>query len=60
MAVEYGALRAELRLTDGNLNRHLKVLEDAELVPSSWQTGRGRPKTWITITDIGRRAPRPS
>ncbi|SDE92640.1 Winged helix DNA-binding domain-containing protein [Blastococcus fimeti] len=53
VAVEFGAIRDELRLTDGNLNRHLKVLEDARLVASSRQTGRGRPKTWVTITAAG-------
>jgi DNA-binding MarR family transcriptional regulator len=56
VAIEFGALRDELRLTDGNLNRHLKVLEDAQLVASSRRTGRGRPKTWVTITDTGRKA----
>ena len=54
VAMEFGSIRNELRLTDGNLNRHLKVLEDAELVSSSRETGRGRPRTWVTITATGR------
>lgn len=53
VAIEFGAIRDALRLTDGNLNRHLKVLEDAQLVTSSRQTGRGRPKTWVQITAAG-------
>jgi DNA-binding MarR family transcriptional regulator len=56
VAIEFGAIRDELRLTDGNLNRHLKVLEDARLVTSSRQTGRGRPKTWVSITPAGAEA----
>ncbi|MEU8897465.1 transcriptional regulator [Nocardia sp. NPDC048505] len=54
VALEFGSLREQLHLTDGNLNRHLKVLEDAALVAARRTTGRGRPKTWITITDPGR------
>lgn len=56
VAIEFAAIRNELHLTDGNLNRHLKVLEDAELVASTRQTGRGRPKTWVSITPAGRKA----
>jgi DNA-binding MarR family transcriptional regulator len=56
VAFEFGGLRDELRLTDGNLNRHLKVLEEAGLVTSDRHTGRGRPKTWVTITPTGRKA----
>lgn len=56
VAIEFGAIRDELRLTDGNLNRHLKVLAEAELVTSSRQSGRGRPKTWVRITEAGGKA----
>ncbi|WP_194819745.1 transcriptional regulator [Nocardia sp. XZ_19_385] len=56
VAMEFGVLRDQLRLTDGNLNRHLKVLEDAALITARRSTGRGRPKTWLTITDPGRAA----
>ena len=54
VAMEFAAIRDELRLTDGNLNRHVKVLEDAGLVSSRRETGRGRPRTWISITPEGR------
>lgn len=56
VAMEFGAIRDELRLTDGNLNRHVKVLEDAGLVSSRRETGRGRPRTWISISAAGRAA----
>ncbi|MGW0250316.1 transcriptional regulator [Nocardia goodfellowii] len=56
VALEFGVLRDQLRLTDGNLNRHLKVLEDAAFVTARRSTGRGRRKTWLTITDSGRTA----
>lgn len=53
VSIEFGALRDNLHLTDGNLNRHLKVLETAGFVSSERQTGRGRPKTWVMITRAG-------
>lgn len=56
VAMEFGALREALHLTDGNLNRHLKVLVEAGLVGSERSAGVGRPKTWVTITDAGRGA----
>ncbi len=53
-----GLLFSELRdlcaLTDGNLNRHLKVLEEAGLV-EIWKGFRqNRPQTLIRMTVIGR------
>ena len=42
-------------LTDGNLNRHLAVLEEAKLVIASRKAGRGRPQTMVTMTAMGRR-----
>ncbi len=53
VAVEFAALREALQLTDGNLNRHLKVLQTAGHLETERQTGRGRPKTWVTITKQG-------
>ncbi|MFD1815578.1 transcriptional regulator [Rhodococcus gannanensis] len=55
VTLEFGALRDTLHLTDGNLNRHLKVLRDAGLV-STERRGSGRSKTWVGITDPGRAA----
>ncbi|WP_282785622.1 MULTISPECIES: transcriptional regulator [unclassified Nocardia] len=56
VSMEFGVLRDNLRLTDGNLNRHLKVLEQAGLITGNRVTGRGRPKTWLAITAAGRDA----
>jgi len=56
VALEFGAIRDNLRLTDGNLNRHLAVLQTAGLVDRRRETGRGRPRTWLTITGSGRTA----
>lgn len=54
--MEFGILRDTLHLTDGNLNRHLKVLEEAGLITTTRKTGKGRPKAWIAITAAGRGA----
>ena len=53
VAMEFGIVRDTLHLTDGNLNRHLKVLEDAGYLDSQRVTGKGRPKTWLSITEAG-------
>jgi DNA-binding transcriptional ArsR family regulator len=42
-------------LTDGNLNRHLLVLEDAGLVNVSKNHDGSRPHTVCRITALGRR-----
>lgn len=55
-SMQFGLLRDALQLTDGNLNRHLKVLADAGLVDSKRTEGKGRTRTWLTITDSGRKA----
>jgi DNA-binding MarR family transcriptional regulator len=42
-------------LTDGNLSRHLAVLEDAKLVSISKGHDRNRPQTICRITSSGRK-----
>jgi DNA-binding MarR family transcriptional regulator len=54
--VEFGYLREALDLTPGNLNRHLAVLEDAGLVSIVKGYAGRRPKTWVRITRLGRKA----
>ncbi|MGC5164490.1 transcriptional regulator [Rhodococcus sp. DT1] len=49
-------LRETLHLTNGNLNRHLEVLVDAGLLESTREEGKGRTRTWVTITPSGRAA----
>jgi DNA-binding MarR family transcriptional regulator len=42
-------------LTDGNLNRHLVVLEEAGLVTTKRAATTGRPQTVVAMTPAGRR-----
>ena len=51
----FGELKQLCGLTDGNLNRHLWVLEDAKLVTAAKSADRGRPHTICRITPLGRR-----
>ena len=52
---DFAALKRTLELTDGNLSRHLAVLEDAGYVKID-KTYEGRkPKTWVAVTAAGRR-----
>jgi predicted ArsR family transcriptional regulator len=51
----FGELKQLCGLTDGNLNRHLTVLEEARLVVTVKGLERGRPQTVCRITALGRR-----
>jgi DNA-binding HxlR family transcriptional regulator len=51
----FGELKQLCALTDGNLNRHLTVLEDAKLVVTTKGVEQGRPQTVCRITPLGRR-----
>jgi DNA-binding HxlR family transcriptional regulator len=42
-------------LTDGNLNRHLQVLEQAKLVTIVKTVEEGRPQTLCRMTTVGRK-----
>ncbi|MBI3689006.1 MAG: transcriptional regulator [Actinobacteria bacterium] len=50
---EFLALREVLGLTDGNLSRHLRVLEDAGFVRLEKAFVDRRPKTWVRLTERG-------
>lgn len=50
----FGDLKELCSLTDGNLNRHLKVLQDAGLVETWKGHSRNRPQTLIRITPLGK------
>ena len=50
----FGDLKELCVLTDGNLSRHLRILEEAGLVAVTKRPRRGRPQTWCRVTDIGR------
>jgi len=51
----FGDLKQLCALTDGNLNRHLQVLEDAKLIAITKGVQSNRPLTFCRITALGRR-----
>jgi predicted ArsR family transcriptional regulator len=51
----FGELKQLCALTDGNLNRHLTVLEEAKLVAMAKGVEHGRPQTVCRITSLGRK-----
>ena len=51
----FPAIKQLCGLTDGNLSRHLEVLESAKLVAITKTADRGRPQTLCRITQDGRR-----
>jgi DNA-binding MarR family transcriptional regulator len=53
--LSFGEIKEFCALTDGNLNRHLQVLEDAKLVTLTKRHDHNRPQTLCKITPLGRR-----
>jgi DNA-binding transcriptional ArsR family regulator len=51
----FGEMKQLCGLTDGNLNRHLSVLEEAKLVTIAKSIENGRPQTVCRITTLGRK-----
>ncbi|MEV3919714.1 winged helix-turn-helix domain-containing protein [Actinomadura coerulea] len=53
---EFGYLRDTLNLTDGNLSRHLRTLDQAGLIEIHKGYHGRRPRTWLSLTAKGARA----
>lgn len=53
---DFGYLKDALELSDGNLSRHLGVLEEAGLVKIEKEFEGRRPRTWLSVTRGGREA----
>jgi len=53
---DFGFLKDSLALTDGNLSRHLQVLEEAGFITISKTFEGRRPRTWVCCTRLGRAA----
>jgi len=51
----FGDLKQFCALTDGNLNRHLQVLEEAKLISITKGVQNNRPQTFCRITALGRK-----
>ena len=50
----FNDIKSLCALTDGNLSRHLQVLEREGLVAIIKETGEGRPLTTCSLTETGR------
>lgn len=55
-SAEFAALRDMLGVADSVVSKHLKVLQEAGYVAIAKPTGRGRVKTWVTLTPDGKQA----
>jgi DNA-binding MarR family transcriptional regulator len=53
---DFTFLRTTLELTDGNLSRHLQVLEASGYVVVEKTFERRRPRTWVRATNKGQAA----
>jgi DNA-binding transcriptional ArsR family regulator len=54
--LSFSELKEACDLTDGNLNRHLKALEEDDIIAQHKDTPEGkRPRTTVTLTPEGRK-----
>ncbi len=53
---DFAYLKDALELTDGNLSRHLTVLEEADMVDVEKGYEGKKPRTWVKITKLGKKA----
>lgn len=53
---EFSVVRDVLGVSDSVTSKHVKVLEQAGYLTVSKPTGKGRVKTWLALTQEGRRA----
>lgn len=53
---DFGFLKETLGVSDGNLSRHLRVLEEAGHVSIQKGYENRRPRTWVKATKHGRKA----
>ena len=54
--VEFGLIRDTLEVSDSVLSKHLKQLEEARFVKLHKATSDGRLRTWLSLTQAGRKA----
>jgi len=52
--LSFNELKNECYLTDGNLSRHLKALEEAKAIKIEKSFAGSRPKTTVHISETGR------
>lgn len=55
-SAEFGVLRDFVGVADSVLSKHVKVLQEAGYVSVTKPTGRGRVKTWVSLTPAGKEA----
>ncbi len=53
--LSFGELLELCDLTDGNLSRHLQLLQTEKLITVAREIGPGRPQTMCRLTALGRR-----
>jgi DNA-binding MarR family transcriptional regulator len=54
--MEFKVLKEYLEVSDSVLSKHLKVLEEAKYISHRKRKYMGRPRTWLSLTDSGKKA----
>jgi len=54
--LDFRLLKAQLAVSDSVLSKQLKALEDANYIEAKKRSHNGRPRTWVSLTDLGQSA----
>lgn len=54
--LDFKLIREELDVSDSVLSKQLKALEEAHYITMMKRNHNGRPKTWVSLTQDGRKA----
>lgn len=55
-SMDFGTLRDRIQVSDSVLSKQLAILEQAEIVQVKKGFVGKRPRTWLTLTKVGRQA----
>ncbi len=53
--VEFATVRDAIEVSDSVMSKHIKLLEEAGYVTATKAARDGRSRTWLSLTDAGRR-----
>ncbi|TQF70163.1 transcriptional regulator [Pseudoalteromonas luteoviolacea] len=54
--LDFRLLKEQLDVSDSVLSKQLKALEDANYIEAKKRSYNGRPRTWVSLTELGQSA----
>ncbi|TMP30140.1 MarR family transcriptional regulator [Pseudoalteromonas rubra] len=54
--LEFSVVKAQLEVSDSVLSKHVKALEQANYISVAKRASLSRPRTWLSLTELGETA----